>query len=603
MESSSDRPVAAATGAGASFATAGIASDATFPAALDGTYRGESATDSYLRQQNAQMHHQGDNPLSNDDVPPNASSEPTAAYPDYEEENLRAKRARTMEGLNNNDMDDHYGGRGKAMSSAEDARLQNEYRQMLNDEAKGSPLRDKERTQGKFEGSNGDELAKTAPAAARLGGTYDTAAIASGEAVVVIDNGGDPSAPRTTGDSLPRRIQLDYADAHKMSQYIFDAPTPEFYLGAALVIGCVCLFTWMAAFILDYGDIGSKYLWIITCCGSFLFFFIGPFIYYQVTSGHYFFFGRVWDAFCGAVPCFVAAFGIIFVYAFGIETIINTDDHGTMEGKFLIFGTLPVYLVVVLPVFICMLKFQDKVADRYRASRGYPPVDYEKTRALTSGWRYMGIMLRRVIVGWICGVAVAAHISLPAYGLSWAAYGLYKLEQDKGVWTIFVILIPPIVLLIALAIIPYTRPIPMFLVFLLDVYFICPLQGWDPREGHLWNRYDNSLTYERLTDQHNTYIGKAEKFYSTKEDIRANEYYRRAAQTKLRLIEGRVPIAELDLATGKRVSPPVMAPTVVDEAALKGAENPNASTHFEYGYHNGDQAKQGPSEDNSTRPY
>eukprot|EP00388_Colpodella_angusta_P038014 GDKK01043177.1.p1 GENE.GDKK01043177.1~~GDKK01043177.1.p1 ORF type:complete len:210 (-),score=19.07 GDKK01043177.1:93-722(-) len=161
MDSSTDGAAATTNGHGNSIATVGIASDATFPVVLDGTNNGASTTDSYLRQQNAQLR---PHPERSDDPLNDNTNEPAG-------ENLREKRARKLEEVHhfnkeqlekpltptNAEAAAAAAGRGKAISSEEDARLQAEYRQMLNEEAKGSPLRDKKRTEGQAVEGGADE--------------------------------------------------------------------------------------------------------------------------------------------------------------------------------------------------------------------------------------------------------------------------------------------------------------------------------------------------------------------------------------------------------------------------------------------------------------
>ena len=412
-----------------------------------------------------------------------------------------------------------------------------------------------------------------------------------GAAVVPIPVDAAAAAPlpkRDLDPSKPRTVAMTYNKEEELNgrQHYFDYPDPAFYLGAALLIGCICLFTWMAGFIINHGDIGSVYLWSITG-GLTFFLFIGPFIYYCATSQHYHCCGKAWDGFCGAFPCAVAAFGIVFVEAFGIELIVNTAlsmGSEPVRDEFLIFGTIPIFLLIFLPVFFAMIKFQDKASREARRrelqqkrEKNLQKGDIEALEAnddiannnsttigasadqqpsppiSSSGLAYLGVMMRRVVVGWVCGVCVAAHIALPAYALSWLAFGLYDLQREEGIWVIFVILIPPILLIIVLAIIPFTRPVPLFLWSLVVQYFWYPLMSWDPREGGLWYRYDNGLTYERLVNEHNHEVQTAERAYEGHRDEEAEAHYAKAAAVRARLDERGVKYGVRNYETGEIV--------------------------------------------------
>lgn len=351
----------------------------------------------------------------------------------------------------------------------------------------------------------------------------------------------------------PRELQLAYTDEEmaRGAQQFFDIPDPTFYLGAALLIGCVCLFTWMASFILEHGNIRSMYVWVISGGAAFVF-LLGPLIYYAVTSKHYHWCGRLWDGLCGSLPCSLAAFGVVFVYAFGIETIINTVHDGDKRAQFLIYGTIPLFLLVFLPVFFAMIKFQDKVSKEIRARDPLFVKEhkYDQQPITSSGFIYMGVMFRRVIVGWVCGVCLAAHVTLPAYGLSWLAYGLYTLQLEEGIWVIFVIVIPPIIIITVLAIIKKTRFLPLILWHICVQWFYYPLMNWDPREGGFWYRYDNGVTYERMVNQHNAEVSWGERAYLRRQDAESQNYYNKANETRKLLNQKGVHYAEIDATTG-----------------------------------------------------
>jgi len=393
------------------------------------------------------------------------------------------------------------------------------------------------------------------------------AAAASPTAIVAVPNE-SPAAPlpvdktpkRELDDSKPRTVAMTYdkEELKRGRQHFFDFPDPTFYLGAALLIGCISLFTWMAAFIMDSGDIRSTYLWCITG-GLAALFLIIPFIYYAVSSKHHHVCGKLWDGFCGAFPCCIAVFGIVFVYAFGIEIIVHTALNRNdpikptpIRDEFLIYGTIPLFLLVVLPTFLSMVKFQDKVSQRARlANPELVENNYDTQPITSSGFIYMAVMLRRIVVGWVCGVCVAAHITLPAYGLSWLAYGLYDLQEQEGIWVIFVILIPPILLIIVLAIIPITRVVPLALWSIVVQWFWYPLMSWDPRDGGFWYKYDNGLTYERLINQHNYEVKRAEKAYLNHQNEEADTFYAKAHETRVAIDQRGVKLGNVDYATGK----------------------------------------------------
>eukprot|EP00658_Telonema_sp_P-2_P063359 TRINITY_DN52096_c0_g1_i1.p1 TRINITY_DN52096_c0_g1~~TRINITY_DN52096_c0_g1_i1.p1 ORF type:complete len:255 (+),score=109.34 TRINITY_DN52096_c0_g1_i1:119-883(+) len=99
--------------------------------------------------------------------------------------------------------------------------------------------------------------------------------------------------PPGTGKPIAgaRRVEMEVQE-HEKQQYTFDSPDPQFFLGAAIVIGLVCLLTFFYRFIVDYGKVEDQLIPIVVFVGAFVVWII-PFVYYLFSSQHYAVWGRL----------------------------------------------------------------------------------------------------------------------------------------------------------------------------------------------------------------------------------------------------------------------------------------------------------------------
>ena len=352
--------------------------------------------------------------------------------------------------------------------------------------------------------------------------------------------------PPGTGKPIAgaRRVEMEVQE-HEKQQYTFDSPDPQFFLGAAIVIGLVCLLTFFYRFLVDYGKVEDQLIPIVVFVGAFVV-WIAPFVYYLFSSQHYAVWGKIGDGFAGSIPFFPLAAGIIFIYFILGRALYFVIVDGTLKDKYLVYPSCIVYALAFFPVFFFMMKLQANNANEYRIRHGIPPIDMSRPRFQTSGFMYMGIMFRRIIVAYVVGVCLAAHMALPFYALGWSAYGLYKLDSNPGWWVIILILVPIVTLIVALAIIPQTRFIPYILLRIVIMYFWYPIMQWDPRDGTSWVRYDNSLTFERMCNLHNRKIEAAERFHIDGEPDQMAAYYDAAKQDRATMESYGVNLKEYD---------------------------------------------------------
>eukprot|EP00758_Cryptobia_borreli_P016623 Tbor_TRINITY_DN6122_c5_g2::TRINITY_DN6122_c5_g2_i12::g.22804::m.22804 len=230
--------------------------------------------------------------------------------------------------------------------------------------------------------------------------------------------------------------QIDIIIPESEHQYTSDAPDQHFYLGGAIIIGVASLFTFLFTMITSYSKINDWLVPLVSVLGGLIIFLIG-FLYYLITSKHYFFFGRVWDGIAGGFPFLFLGGFVLFIYFTIGRACYFSLVEGTVKDLFLYPVICICFGIAWIPVFIFSLSFQEAAAEKWRIKNKNNfkinnNNNNNKPRYVTSGWKYIGLMLRRITVGIVISTSLASYMILPIYCILYILYGLYELYIDPG---------------------------------------------------------------------------------------------------------------------------------------------------------------------------
>lgn len=311
-----------------------------------------------------------------------------------------------------------------------------------------------------------------------------------------------------------------------------EAADPQFYLGAATVIGMACFCTFMFAFLGQFGELDTPVVWIVTFVGAFVCFLI-PFVYYIWKSQALTCCDRFGDGMFGGAPFFVVGGGVFYIYVcLGLS--VKNVGGSTVENKILTYCTVPMFMAVWAPLFVFLMHLQrgdarDAEAARIKA-REAAKRKPRKTNRLTATIA----VLRRSIIAFVCSCCCSAYATLPFFGFAWLCVGLYR------AWLVHIaipicVVAATVIIVVILALIKKTRWIVKAPVRFMYGFYTLPLLGWSPRAGDLVPKLDISLTVERRIAATNRTIEEANAAAAKGDTEKAKKLFAAAERDKAQL--------------------------------------------------------------------